>query len=53
MPTATENDSLHKSRALPLHERIAILAREGSRLRGPKRGGAVRKREIDELWGNS
>ena len=36
----------------PLHERIADIAREATRRRGRKRGRTVKKREIDELWGN-
>ena len=38
--------------ARPLHERIAELARQASRLRRLRNGRAVRKKEIDELWGN-
>jgi antitoxin VapB len=39
--------------ARPLHERIADIAREASRLRDTKRGRTVKKQEIDDLWGNS
>lgn len=38
--------------ARPLSERIANIARDAARLGGGKRR-AVKKREIDDLWGNS
>lgn len=38
--------------ARPLHERIADIARDASRHRGRRRGRVVKKREIDDLWGN-
>jgi hypothetical protein len=38
--------------ARPLHERIADIARDGARLGKPRRGRAVKKRGIDDLWGN-
>ena len=38
--------------ARPLHERIADIARDAARLGQLRRGRAVKKREIDELWGN-
>jgi hypothetical protein len=37
----------------PLHERIADIAHDASRLGRGKRVRAVNKREPDELWGNS
>ncbi len=36
----------------PLAERLADIAREAERLGDRKRGRAVTKQEIDELWGN-
>ena len=36
----------------PLRKRIADIARDAARLGSRKRGRAVKKREIDELWGN-
>jgi antitoxin VapB len=39
--------------ARPLHERIGDIARDASRLRGDKHGRAVKKHEIDALWGNT
>ncbi|MGD0024289.1 MAG: type II toxin-antitoxin system VapB family antitoxin [Xanthobacteraceae bacterium] len=38
--------------ARPLRERIADIARDAARLGNRARGRVVRKREIDELWGN-
>jgi antitoxin VapB len=38
--------------ARPLAERIADIARDAARLGGRRHGRAVKKREIDELWGN-
>jgi antitoxin VapB len=38
--------------ARPLRERIADIARDGARLSRPRRGRAVKKHEIDDLWGN-
>jgi len=38
--------------ARPLRERIADIARDAARLGSPRRGRAVTKREIDDLWGN-
>jgi hypothetical protein len=35
----------------PLHERIADIARDTS-LRGGNSDHAIKKREIDDLWGN-
>ncbi len=40
------------ARGAPLHKRIADIARDATRL-GAKRGRAVKKREIDHLWGNA
>lgn len=37
----------------PLHERIAEIAREASHRRSGSRGRTVKKREIDDLWGNT
>jgi hypothetical protein len=37
--------------ARPLGERIADIARDGAALGGRRRGRAVKKREIDALWG--
>ena len=36
----------------PLRERIADIARDAARLGRRKRGRAVTKGEIEELWGN-
>lgn len=38
--------------ARPLHERIADIAQDATRRRSGKRGRAVKKHEIDDLWGN-
>jgi antitoxin VapB len=39
--------------ARPLHERIADIARDASRLGHGKRGRTVKKRVVDDLWGNT
>jgi antitoxin VapB len=49
--TALESALARETR--PLADRIADIARDASRLRGGQRGRIVKKREIDELWGNS
>jgi antitoxin VapB len=36
----------------PLHERIADIARDASRLSRSRQSRVVREREIDDLWGN-
>jgi antitoxin VapB len=36
----------------PLHERIADIARDAGRLSNRARRRAVKKRDIDALWGN-
>jgi hypothetical protein len=36
----------------PLRERIADIARDASRLSRGKHGRAIKKHEIDDLWGN-
>jgi hypothetical protein len=36
--------------ARPLHERIADIARDASRLGNRRRGRRVTKRKIDDLW---
>ena len=40
-------------RARPLHECIADIARGASLRRDGNRGHAVKKRVIDDLWGNT
>ena len=37
----------------PLHQRIADIARDAARLGGRASGRPVKKREIDDLWGNA
>jgi hypothetical protein len=49
--TAMESALAQEDR--PLHERIADIARDASRLSRGKRGRPVSEREVDELWGNS
>lgn len=49
----TALESALAQEARPLHERIADIAREAARLRSGKRGRNVKKREIDDLWGNA
>ena len=49
--TALENALAQETR--PLHQRIADIADEASRLRGNRRGRTVSKSEIDKLWGNT
>jgi antitoxin VapB len=39
--------------ARPLYERIAEIARDGHRLGRDRRGHAVTKGAIDDLWGNA
>jgi hypothetical protein len=38
--------------ARPLRERIADIARDAALFGKPRRGGAVKKRVINNLWGN-
>ena len=49
--TALENALAQETR--PLHQRIADIVDEASRLRGNRRGRTVSKSEIDKLWGNT
>jgi antitoxin VapB len=49
--TALEGALAQETR--PLADRIADIARDASRLGRGKRRRTVKKREIDELWGNS
>lgn len=49
--TALETALAQEARPLP--DRIADIARDALRLSRGKRGRAVKKREIDDLWGNT
>jgi antitoxin VapB len=49
--TALEGALARETRSLA--DRIADIAQDASRLGSGKRGRTVKKREIDELWGNS
>jgi antitoxin VapB len=48
--TALEGALARETR--PLQDRIADIARDASRLRGGSRRRTLKKREVDELWGN-
>ena len=48
--TALEDALAQEAR--PLRERIAAIARDGVRLGRPRHGRAMKKREIDDRWGN-
>jgi antitoxin VapB len=47
---ALESALLREDR--PLSERVGDIAREAQRLSDPQRRRHVRKKEIDDLWGN-
>ena len=49
--TALENALAQETRTL--HQRIADIVDEATRLRGNRRGRTVSKSEIDKLWGNT
>lgn len=46
----TALESALAQEARPLRERIADIARDATRLGSRKRGHAVKKREVDDLW---
>ena len=49
----TALESALAQEARPLADRIAEIARDAARLGRGKRSRTVKKRELDELWGNS